>query len=123
MGGLNLIDVLEGYDRAVVFDAIHTRDGTVGDWYGFTAAALRPTAHLCNVHDVNFATALAFGKRLGVHLPDDHRIYVFAVEIDDDKTFGTSLTPRLTAAYPACCDAIAREVSRLVPHGSGVAPG
>lgn len=116
VGGLNLIDVLEGYDRAVVFDAIHTREGTVGDWYRFTAAALRSTAHLCNVHDVNFATALAFGRRLGIPLPDDERIHVFAVEIDDDKTFGTSLTPRLAAAYPACRDAITREVSRLVPR-------
>jgi hydrogenase maturation protease len=102
VGGLNLLDYLAGYERVILLDAIHTRGGRAGDVYGFRATGLRPTAHLCNVHDANFATALELGRRLGAPLPDDEEIHVFAVEVLDDRTFGTELTPALARAYPEC---------------------
>jgi hydrogenase maturation protease len=102
VGGLNLLDLLTGYDRAVILDAIHTRDGEPGDCYAFTATALRATVNLSNVHDANVATALALGRRLGHRLPRDEDIHVFAVEVADDLTFGTELSGDLAPHYPAC---------------------
>lgn len=102
VGGLNLLDYLEGFDQAVVLDAIHTRGGKPGDCYYFTAVDLRDTANLSNVHDANFATALTLGRNLGMRLPRDQDIHVFAVEVEDDLTFGTELTPTLQRAYPVC---------------------
>lgn len=117
VGGLNLIDVFTGYSRVIVFDGIHTRGGRPGDWYHFTAARLRSTAHLSNVHDANLATALALGRELGVPLPDDEQIHVLAVEIEDDETFGTELSPALTRAYPACRAAILAALKEIVSAG------
>jgi hydrogenase maturation protease len=122
VGGLNLIDVFSGYQRVVALDAIHTRGGRVGDWYHFTAARLRPTAHLSNVHDANLATALALGRALGIPLPDDERIHVLAVEIEDDETFGTELSPALARAYPDCRVAILAELRRILGLSSRSAP-
>ncbi len=102
VGGLNLLDYLEGFDQAVVLDAIHTTGGRPGDCYYFNAVDLQTTTNLSNVHDANFATALALGRRLGMILPPDEDIHVFAVEVQDDLTFGTELTPVLQGAYPAC---------------------
>jgi hydrogenase maturation protease len=115
VGGLNLLDLLTGYDRAVILDAIHTRDGAPGDCYQFTAAALRPTLNLSNVHDANVATALALGRQLGHRLPRDEDIHVFAVEVADDLTFGTELSRELAPHYPAC--------RRLVLAGVGALLG
>jgi len=100
VGGLNLLEVLAGYERVIVFDSIRTADGVPGDWYQFTAARLRDTLHLRNVHDVNFATALELGRRTGTRLPADEEIHIFAIEIAEDAAFGDAMSPQLEAAYP-----------------------
>jgi len=128
VGGLNLLEYLEGFEQAVVLDAIRTRGGVPGRCYRFTAVDLRPTAHLCNVHDANFATALALGRRLGYPLPADRDIHVFAVEIVDDTTFGTSLTPQVARHYAACRRRVLRGLKTLlgaapVPIASGHGAG
>jgi len=100
VGGLNLLDVLEGYDRLIALDSIKTIGGVPGAWYSFDATALRETMNLRNVHDANFATALALGRHMGMHLPDDTGCHVVAVEIADNMTFSESLSPALEAALP-----------------------
>ena len=74
VGGLTLVEQLAGYDRVVILDSIRTQNGRPGDWYSFTAAALRPTMNLSGVHDANFATALELGRRTGLALPQDEQI-------------------------------------------------
>ena len=100
VGGLNLLDAIEGYDRLIALDSIKTIGGVPGAWYAFDATALRETMNLRNVHDANFATALALGRHLGMHLPEDRRCHVVAVEIADNMTFSESLSPALEAALP-----------------------
>lgn len=114
VGGINLIDVLRGYDRVVVFDSLQTSDSRPGAWHRFTAEALRDTVHLTNIHDANFATALAFGRRLGLPLPEDSEIHIFAVEIQDNRTFSERMTPALEQAYPQLRAGIFRELRELL---------
>jgi len=126
VGGLNLIDVVAGYDRLIVIDSIKTRGGRPGGWYRFTAAALQNTMNLSNVHDANFATALELGRRMGTPLPDDGEVHVFAVEVDDNLTFSETMTPALEAAYPELLEEIGSEVGAILeegPIGAGVPGG
>lgn len=118
-GGLDLLERLAGYERVVVLDAIRTRDGRPGDWYRFSAAALRETRHLSNVHDANFATALELGRRLGLALPRDEDIHVFAVEIQENDTFGEELSTPVIAAYPALIEEIGTAVAELLDKTAG----
>ncbi len=122
VGGLNLLDYLEGFDRAIVLDAIHTKEGKPGTCYRFNAAALRETAHLCNVHDANFATALALGRTLGLALPKDQDIHVFAVEIVDDMTFGTDLTPEVASCYKDCLHCVLQGLDSLLDDSPALVP-
>jgi hydrogenase maturation protease len=117
-GGLELLEHLAGYDRVVVLDAIRTRDGRPGNWYRFTAAELRETRHLSSIHDANFATALELGRRLGLALPRDEEIHVFAVEIDVHDAFGGELSPALSAVYPVLVDEIGAEVAAILDDSS-----
>jgi len=114
VGGLNLLEHLEGYRRVVVMDAIHTEGGEPGSCYYFKATSLRPTANLNNIHDANFATALALGRKLGHDLPTDDQIHIFAVEVLDDLTFGSELTPELTQAYPGFRELILAGIRRIL---------
>jgi len=116
-GGLNLIDVLQGYGRVIVLESLKTTDGVAGAWHYFDARALRETAHLTSLHDANFATALELGRRLGVPLPQPEEIHIFAVEVQDDITFSERMTAALENGFPAYSAAILERVLTLLdPH-------
>ena len=112
VGGLNLIDVLRGYDRAVVLDSIQTAGGVPGSWYRFGFEALEGTIHLTSIHDVNFATAIQLGLKLGMHLPSE--IHIFAVEVLENRTFSDRMTPELEQAYPRIAREIFEQVCNLL---------
>jgi len=114
VGGLNLLELVAGYERLIVIDSLKTRDGRPGVWYRFTAASLRETMNLRNVHDTNFATALELGRRIGAPVPDDGDIHVIAVEVDDNLTFCEIMTPGLEAAYPELLEEIGSEVEAML---------
>jgi hydrogenase maturation protease len=114
VGGLDLVEHFAGHERIIVVDSIRTRGGTPGSWYRFTAANLRETLHLSNVHDANFATAIELGRRMGIMLPPDEAIHVFAVEVLENTTFGETFSPEIEEAYPEILEEILAEVRVLV---------
>lgn len=114
VGGLNLIEVIAGYDRVIVLDSIMTADGAPGTWYAFDARALRETLNLRNVHDANFATALELGRTMGTRLPTDDEIHVFAVEVADTATFSETMSEALETAFPELVLEIGGEVAVLL---------
>ena len=119
VGGLNLLDLVTGYDRLIVLDSIKTADGAPGTWYRFDATALRETMNLANVHDTNFATALELGRRMGSRVPADDENHIFAVEILDNLTFSEDLTPELESAYPELVAEICGEIEMLLSSRRG----
>jgi len=91
-GGLRLMERMVGYDRAIVVDAISTGapPGTI------------------SAHDVNLPTALAFGRRAGVELPDDEQILLVGIEVEDIVNFGENCTPSVQAAVPRAVEDVLR---------------
>ena len=81
MAGLDFLDLLTGYDRAIIVDAIQTREGKAGQVYRLEPEVFEATRHASTSHGVNFATALELGKRLGLALPP--KIVIFAVEVEN----------------------------------------
>jgi hydrogenase maturation protease len=114
VGGLNLLDVVAGFDRVIVIDSIKTSGGRPGTWYRFAGSALRETMNLRNVHDANFATALELGRRMGMHVPAERDVIVFAVEVGDNLTFSEDLTPELEGAVCELAAEIFAEVAELI---------
>ncbi len=114
VGGMDLLRIVEGYDRLLLVDSIKTREGTGGSWFRFTGDRLRETIHLTNIHDANFATALSLGRLLGMKLPSDQDIHIFAVEVLDNFTFSDKMTDRLERTYSIYSDEIFCEVRALL---------
>ena len=114
IGGLDLLPIIEGYDRLLVVDSIKTGGGVPGNWFHFTAERLRATVHLAGIHDANFATALSLGRQLGMRLPSDQDIHIFAVEVLDNCTFCDRMTDRLERTYSAYSEEIFGELTFLL---------
>ena len=102
VGGLRLMELLEGYDRAVIIDAIQTQNGhQPGSIYPMDLDKLRsisPTQHSSSAHDTSLVTALAAGKHMGMKLPDD--VIIFAVEVENIHDFSEQPTPAVSDAIP-----------------------
>jgi hydrogenase maturation protease len=118
LGGLNVLDLVAGHERLVVVDSIKA-GGAPGSWYRFDGAALRETINLRNVHDTNLATALELGRRLGLVVPDDREVHVFAVEVDDDLTFSEHMTGALEDSFVEYASEICGAVASLLERPIG----
>jgi hydrogenase maturation protease len=110
VAGLSLLDLLVGYDRAIIIDAIQTLDGKPGQIYRLDPEAFDTTRRTISPHDVNFTTALEFGKKVGLPLPQE--ILIFAIEVSDVSTFGDEYTPQVKRAIPNCVEMILQELKR-----------
>ena len=97
-GGLRFIDLLAGYERAIIVDAIEWRRGPPGTVYRLTPDAAIPTMRAVSYHDVSLGNALALGRSLDIPLPVE--TVFFAVEAQDTRTFGETLTPAVESALP-----------------------
>lgn len=96
LAGFALIDLLEGFERAVVVDAVRLRDAEPGEIVIFDGAQLEPSLHLVAGHQIDLPTALAMGRQLGRPVP--HTVSIVGIQVQDDRTFSESCTPAVEAA-------------------------
>lgn len=97
-GGMRFIDLLAGYDRAIIVDAIEWKRGPPGTIYRLTSDEAIPTLRAVSFHDMSMGSALALGRALDIPLPVE--VVFFAVEALETRTFSEQLTPGVQAALP-----------------------
>jgi hydrogenase maturation protease len=108
VAGLSLLDLLVGHDRAIIIDAIQTVGGKAGQIYRLEPKAFDTTIRTASSHGIDFTTALEFGKKLGLPLPQ--QIIIFAIEASDISTFREECTLEVKQAIPTCVEMILQEL-------------
>ncbi|MCU0852077.1 MAG: hydrogenase maturation protease [Thermoplasmata archaeon] len=97
--GLELLDVVLGYDRVIIVDAIKTEGGRPGDLYELREADFARTIHGYSPHGINIPTALAMGRSIvPERMPKE--VLFFAIEADDIVNVSEELTPKVAEALP-----------------------
>lgn len=95
--GLDLLDFLEGYDRALLLDSIATGRHPAGTLLEFSAADFRkvvaPSPHYAGIPEM-----LRLAEALGIPFPAEIRI--LACEVADPYRIREGLSPELTRALP-----------------------
>jgi len=106
LGGLSLMERLVGAGRAILVDAVRTRDRPVGTVFAIPLAELIPgvSGHLDNAHDASLPVALAAGRSLGADLPAE--ITVVGIEAHRVEEFSEELSPPVAAARLAAVEAV-----------------
>lgn len=110
IAGLALLDLLLGYDTAIIIDAIQTVDGKAGHIYKLDPQAFDAARHAVSPHDIDFTTAIEFGRKLGLSMPQ--KIVIFAIETSDVSTFSEECTPEVRKAIPSCTEMIIKELKK-----------
>jgi hydrogenase maturation protease len=115
VGGLRLMELLVGYDRVILVDAIlKPGNGKTGNVHHMSLEDLReisPTQHSSSAHDTSLITALEAGASIGLHLPTDFSIY--AIEVENILEFSDEPTPAVAAAIPRVTAAILDEIKTM----------
>jgi hydrogenase maturation protease len=109
LAGLDLIEMLKGFDRAFIVDAIQLDGERPGDVFRMRPDDIRITPRLASFHDIDIVTALALGRRLGFHMPEE--VVIFGVQAADCRTLGEECTAAVSRAIPALVDEIAGEIT------------
>ena len=107
-GGLNLLDMIRGYDKVIMVDAITQEQSALGDVKRLSigdAASL----HSTNPHDVSLAEALSLANSLGeTGLPKE--IILIGVVVRPSYVFGERLSAKVRRAIPHAVRMVLSEV-------------
>ncbi|HWI65613.1 MAG TPA: hydrogenase maturation protease [Symbiobacteriaceae bacterium] len=108
--GLGLLDLLDGYDRAILVDAV-VSGAPPGTLHEFTLHDLPDRKWLpLSLHGVNAVDALALGQIVEPErLPPD--VIIFGVEIADRTPFRAGLTPAVSDAIGQMAERIRKTLT------------
>jgi hydrogenase maturation protease len=112
VGGLRLMEMMIGYDRVILIDALAVQNGErPGTIHRLTLDDLRdisPTQHSASAHDTSLVTALEAGYLLDMRLPKD--IVIYAIEVENVTDFNDEPTAAVAEAVPAAAAAVLSEL-------------
>jgi len=106
-GGLDLLELIRGYARVVIVDSIQIRGRRPGEIFLLHLNDLKTTIRLSSPHDVNLATAMELGRKLGLPLPQEIKIY--AIQGEDVFTFDEECSPAVEKAISQIAEEIMQE--------------
>lgn len=108
LAGMDLIEMLKGYDRAIIVDAIQLNDENPGTVFRLRPDDMKITPRLASFHDMDIVTALALGSRLGFKMPED--VVIYAVQVEDILTLEEGCLPSVERIIPSLVQEIAAAV-------------
>ena len=112
LSALDLLDIMPGFEKVIIIDAIQTGEGKVGQVFRLSPDALADTKQVNAPHHINFATALELGKKLSIPLPKE--IVIFAIEAEDLTTISEGCTPDVERAIPVATEMIIQELQGVI---------
>ena len=102
--GFELIDLMTGFDKAIIIDCMATDDPCPGRIHWLNVDEIAGSARLIGAHDIGLGVALDLAAELNIPMPD--QIEIIGVEPFDMWSFGEELSPVINGAV----DSIVNEV-------------
>lgn len=101
--GWRLIDLMQGYKKVVIIDAIQGGGGAAGDCY-IVESSQGNSFHLQSSHGMDIPTSVELAKKSGMIMPDD--ISIYAVEVTNPYEFGETVSPEISQKIPGIVKSI-----------------
>jgi hydrogenase maturation protease len=117
LGGVRLLELLSGYDRAILVDAIRTPGGKPGTIRRLSGAELR-IADVWNPssHGRGLLASLEAARKIGT--PTPNHLMVLAIEVAPWDGLSEGSSPEVEAAIPKAVEIIRKELGSS-PRGAG----
>ncbi|MDZ7270100.1 MAG: hydrogenase maturation protease [candidate division KSB1 bacterium] len=105
LAGFYLAELLNGYERAIVVDAVRTGKYPPGTIRWLTLQELGTSSRFLSAHHLGLRTAVEVGRKMGLNMPQV--VHVLTVEVVDTETFAEGCT---TATVSAAISHAVREI-------------
>jgi hydrogenase maturation protease len=109
--GFELVEMLPGYDRAIIVDAVLADAPIPGRVRELTLEDLSGSRRLINAHEISLPTALEMGRKLGLDMPAE--VELIAIEAIELYTMSTTMTPPVQAAVEPVAQRIYQRLEAL----------
>lgn len=109
-GGMNLLDLILGYDKAIIIDAVKTNDAKDGEVKRISLSDFS-TMHSCNPHDVSLIEAIDMAKKLGENKIPREIIVIGIMMKELPCEFGENLSKEIAAAVPKAVEMTLNELN------------
>jgi hydrogenase maturation protease len=106
--GIDILDIIADFDKAIIIDAVQTPDGKPGSIYRFdldTISSLKQSSP----HKIDFAMAIKLGQKLGLQLPSE--IIVYGIEVQEVDRLLEGCTSSVMASIPVCVEKLINELN------------
>jgi hydrogenase maturation protease len=109
-GGMNLLDLIRGFEKVILVDAIKNKGSRSGEVKRFVLPDAS-SLHSSNPHEVSLSEALLLARRLGEKsLPKE--IIVIGIVVENTDDFGEQLSREVSAAVPTAIDMVLEELKK-----------
>ena len=110
-GGMNLLDLILGYDKAIIIDAVKTETRKNGEVKRIPLEDFS-TMHSCNPHDVSLIEAIAMARKLGeTRIPQE--IIVIGIMMKQIPCeFRETLSNNIASAVPKAVEMTLDEIKK-----------
>jgi hydrogenase maturation protease len=109
-GGMNLLDMIVGYDKAILIDAINIRGAKNGEVKRLLLSDFS-SVHSDNPHDVSLMEAIKLAEHLGEKNIPNKVIIIGIVLKKNPYIFGEKLSPKIAAAVPKAVEMTLNEIN------------
>ena len=98
-GGMNLLDLILGFDKAIIIDAVKSDNNEHGNVKRIPISNFN-TMHSCNPHDVSLIEAIEMARRIGeTRIPRE--IVIIGIMMEKiPYEFSEKLSDKIAAAVP-----------------------
>jgi hydrogenase maturation protease len=108
LGGIALLDLIAGYEKVIIVDAIITKKKRPGYIYKLSLEDLGNIVDLYMLHAIDLKTAIELGRMLGYRIPEN--ITIYAIEIKENTTFTEVLSPEIEEAVPSVIKRVLKDL-------------
>jgi hydrogenase maturation protease len=112
-GGMNLLELLLGYDKAIIVDAVKTSDGETGEVRRIPLGNFS-TMHSCNPHDVSLIEAIDVAKKMGENRIPKEIIVIGILMKEIPCEFGEKLSKEIATAVPRAVEMTLNEIKKKI---------
>ncbi len=106
-GGLDLLELIAGYDKAVVVDCIRVSEGEIGELQKLGISDLELVAKPGGKHGSEYRATVDLSRAGGIAMPRE--ISIYAIEVGDGVDRSGNLAEILREAVPRLVAQIAEE--------------
>ena len=112
--GFELIDLLSGYEYAIIVDAFLSDKPEPGKIRYLTMQNISGNARLVGPHDIGVDVAFELAKQLGIPMPGE--VEIVAIDVEDTFTFSEEMTPSIMAVIEPLAVELLKRAGELLPR-------